>query len=109
MSFTSSVDKDANIIKFGIAIRPFTRSDSIQIVCVFKIAATKTVIICRNTYGFQADAPNKNCAHLAPYNPQPKIVAIAKQDKKKDSGIVIHSPYASAKADIVNNIPVSFP
>ena len=96
-------------MRFGIAIRPLTISAMSQTVPVLSTADRITVSPCSQANIFHAEAPNRYWAHRAPYSPQPRTVAKAKQQVSRAIRTDTQSPYTVENARVVNARPSSIP
>ena len=105
----SSVLKAASAIRFGMAIRPLTISLKSQTVPVFSTALSTTVTACSSANDLRTSLPNRYCAHLAPYSPQPKTVAKAKQHSAAAMNTDTQPPQTASNARVVSTAPVSTP
>ena len=108
-SLTTVPDNKNNAIKFGIAIRPLHVSEIPQINSRSAVAPTMAINEYTTMKGLITFSPKMNSMHLAPYNPQPKMVENAKQQSAMAVKMEIQFPYVATNPLIVSSAPASTP
>lgn len=109
VNFTTVPDNKNKAIKFGIAIKPLQVSEIPQINPRSAVAPTIAVEEYATMKGLIIFSPQINSKHLAPYNPQPRIVENAKQQSAMAVKIDTQLPYVETKPLIVSSAPASTP
>lgn len=102
-------DKRKSAIKFGIAISPLQVSEMPQINPRSAVAPTIAMHEYTTINGLITFSPKINSMHRAPYNPQPKMVENAKQQRAIAVNIDTQFPYVETKPLMVSSAPASTP
>lgn len=108
-NFTTVPESKNSEIKFGIAMSPLHVSEIPQIRPRSAVAPTIAISEYATMKGLIIFSPKMNSIHLAPYNPQPRIVENAKQQRATAVKIDTQLPYVETSPLIVSSAPASTP
>ena len=108
-NFATVPDNKNNAIKFGITIKPLQVSEISQIKPRSAVAPTMAISEYTTINGLIIFSPKINSIHLAPYNPQPKIVENAKQQSAIAVKMDTQFPYVVTNPLMVSSVPAVMP